>query len=194
MAFTCHNSRLLGPEGWHLSFSCSSPALWLLLAASHAYLAQRAGAFPSPVLPLLCGFYLPPFVPASYSSSALWLVLATIRAYLAHWAGAFASISTSCCVMSHLGQICLVTLSSRPTPLLPLTLLLALLFLTQFLSATSLRSPIPCTIFLLYSLQYLGCNNPLSNPSRRTAIAATTLAEPRRDVGAEECGRLQLGL
>ena len=56
---------------------------------------------------------------------------------------------------------CLDVLSSWPSLLLPLTILLAHLLLTQFLSATSLRSPIPYTIYPLYSLRYLGCKYPV---------------------------------
>ena len=65
VALTCHHSRLFGPWGWRLSFSCSSPCLlWLLFATTRAYLAHGAGAFPSPaLLPACCGFYLPPFAP-----------------------------------------------------------------------------------------------------------------------------------
>ena len=64
VGFICHHSRLFGPWGWRLSFSCSSPALWLLFATTRAYLAHAPGAFPSPaLLPACCGFYLSPFAP-----------------------------------------------------------------------------------------------------------------------------------
>ena len=77
VAFTCHHLRLFGLLGWRLSFSCSSPALWLLLATIRAYLAHGAGAFPSPaLLPACC---------------LLWLLLATIRASVAYRPGAFPS-------------------------------------------------------------------------------------------------------
>ena len=46
--FTCRHSRLFGPWGWRLSFSCFSPCLlWLLLATIRAYLVHWAGAFRS---------------------------------------------------------------------------------------------------------------------------------------------------
>ena len=75
VAFTCHHLRLFGPLGWRISFSCSSPALWLLLATICAYLAHWAGAFPSPALPLPCGFYLPPFAPIWVTGLAPFLLL-----------------------------------------------------------------------------------------------------------------------
>ena len=100
VAFTCHHSRLFGPWGWRLSFSCSSPELWPLLVTIRAYLSHGAGAFPChAVLPACCGFlffattcaYLAHGAGAFPSPCLLWLLLATIRAYVARGAGAFPS-------------------------------------------------------------------------------------------------------
>ena len=70
---TCHHSRLYGPIGL-------APFLLLLFACFVAFTCHdsrlfRAGAFPSPALPLLCGFYLPPFALILPTGLAPFLVL-----------------------------------------------------------------------------------------------------------------------
>ena len=115
-----------------LPFSCSTPALWLLLATIRAYLAHGAGAFPSPALPLPCGF-----------------LLATIRAYLAHWAVAFPSHAflPDCC------GFCLPPFASIwPTGLAPFLLMLFSRLVVAFACYHSrLFGPLGCRLFSCFS-------------------------------------------
>ena len=145
-------ARLFGPLSWRLSFS------WHSLATICAYFANWAGPCPSLALCFDMAVSLLFFLLSVGLSGLLngiacpppclgCLPSACYCTYLFFDAGprggpAFASTHPSCCVMSHLDA-----LFSWPTLLLPLTFLLALLLLTQFHSATSLRSPTPSGTF-----------------------------------------------